>query len=132
MDVTKKIIPVFFILILLANYFNFIGFNYILKNLPCMHGRILRKRTRMYFFSMHCLYVIVACMAAWPTFYPICRIDKPYPLVMNLASCLFIVNWIFHLVINRNKDYFLMILTVPQPAEEAIDLTSNDYTKKQA
>ena len=113
MDVTVKIIPVFFVLILLANYFNFVGFNYILKNLPCMHGRILRKRTRFYFFTMHCIYVVVAVMAAWPPFYPMCREGKPYPLVMNLASCLFLVNYIFHLVINRNKDYFLMILTVP-------------------
>ena len=130
MDVTKKIIPVFFILVLLANYFNFVGFNYILKNLPCMQGRILRKRTRIYFLSMHILYVTVGVMAAWPTFYPICRENKPYPVVMNLASCLFIVNYIFHLTINRNKEYFLMILTVPQPAEEALDVTSNEYAKK--
>ena len=36
MDLTVKIIPVFFVLILLANYFNFIGFWYILRTLPCL------------------------------------------------------------------------------------------------
>ena len=34
MDLTLKIIPVFFALVLLANYFNFVGFWFILRNLP--------------------------------------------------------------------------------------------------
>ena len=104
MDITKKFIPVFFLLILMANYFNFVGFFYILKTLPCMEGRKLRRRTKAYFIVMHCLYIFVAITACVPKFWPICREEKVYPIVMNFASMLFIANYIFHFVINCNKE----------------------------
>ena len=111
MDMTKKIIPVFFVLILLANYFNFVGFFYILRTLPCVQGRKLRKRTKAYFIVMHCLYIGVAITACTPNFWPLCKDDKKYPVVMNFASMLFIANYIFHFVINCNKKKAIKRLT---------------------
>ena len=107
MDLTVKIIPVFFILVLLANYFNFVGFFYILRTLPCMEGRKLRRRTGAYFIIMNCLYVSVVLTALAPPFWPLCTDEKAYPVVMNFASMLFIANYIFHFIINCKKDQVL-------------------------
>ena len=104
MDLTKKIIPVFFVLIFLANYFNFVGFFYILRTLPCMEGRRLRRRTKFYFAIMNCLYLSVPVIACFPSFWPLCTDEKAYPPVLNFASMLFIVTYIFHFVINCNKE----------------------------
>ena len=95
MDLTIQIIPVFFVLILLANYFNFIGFWVILRNLPAMEGRALRGRTKAYFVFMNCLYATVGLLAFVPALRPLCTDEKMYPYVMNFASCLFLLNWIF-------------------------------------
>ena len=111
MDMTIKLIPVFFVLILLANYFNFTGFFFILKTLPCMEGRTLRKRTKIYFVAMNCLYLGVLVTACFPDFYPVCTDEKAYPVVMNFASMLFIVNYLFHFVINCNKEKALQRFT---------------------
>ena len=103
MDVTYKIIPVFFVLILLANYFNFAGFFYILRSLPLMEGRHLRRRTKIYFLVMNCLYLAVIICACIPHFHPLCTDEKLYPYVMNFASMLFIANYMFHFVVNVLK-----------------------------
>ena len=52
MDLTVKIIPVFFVLVLCANYSNFIGFWLMLRNVPAVKGRSLKKRTKVYFLIM--------------------------------------------------------------------------------
>lgn len=113
MDLTQKIIPVFFVLIFLANYFNFVGFYFILRTLPCMEGRRLRRRTKIYFFVMNCLYLSVIIMSFFPTFWPVCTDEKAYPPVLNFASMLFIVNYIFHFVVNCNRQKALNRLTQP-------------------
>ena len=120
MDMTKKFIPVFFVLILMANYFNFVGFFFILRTLPCVQGRKLRKRTKAYFIVMHCLYLGVAITACIPEFWPLCRDDKKYPVVLNFASMLFIANYIFHFVINCNKKKAVQRLT------ESVAVEQND------
>lgn len=104
MDMTRKLIPVFFVLILLANYFNFLGFNNILRTLPAMQGRQLRRRTKIYFGVMHFLYFSVAVLACVPHFWPLCTDEKSYPAVLNFAGMLFLANYIFHFVINCRKE----------------------------
>ena len=94
-------------LIFCANYINFMGFQIILRNLPGAAGRRLKKRTQWYFVGMNCLYALTLLLAFVPRFGPTCTADKMYPPVMNWTSCLFIVNYIFHLVINCNKGYYL-------------------------
>lgn len=116
MDLTTKVIPVFFALILLANYFNFLGFWLILRNLPAIQGRHLRKRTKFYFVSMHVIYLAIIGMAFVPGFQPLCTDERAYPYVMTWASFLFIVNYAFHCVLNWKKEYFL----VPQAQESEI------------
>lgn len=107
MDLTVKIIPVFFVLILTANYFNFLGFWLILRNLPDVEGRHLRRRTKFYFYTMNVLYLLVVVMSFVPGFQPRCTDAKTYPYVMSWASFLFIINYLFHCVVNCNKDFFL-------------------------
>ena len=106
MDFTAKIIPIFFVLVLLANYFNFIGFWYILRTLPCISGTILRRRVKYYFYTMNSLYVIVIIIACIPGMRPLCTDDKEYPYVMNFAMMLFNINYVFHFYINCNKGYY--------------------------
>jgi len=122
MDLTVKIIPVFFLLILLANYFNFVGFFYIMRNLPCTQGRVLRRKTKAYFGIMNCLYALVVGLSFVPGLRPLCTDEKVYPYVMNLASCLFVVNYLFHWLINCNKEYFMRDKMVDQ------ELLSNGIT----
>ena len=110
MDLTIKIIPVFFVLILSANYFNFIGFWLILRNLPSVQGRSLRKRTKLYFLVMNLLYLLVVALACVPGFQPKCTDKKLYPYVMTWASFLFVINYFFHCFVNCNKEYFLVPL----------------------
>ena len=113
MDLGKKLIPVFFVLIICANYFNFIGFWLMIRNLPAIKGRSLRKRTKIYFWSMNLLYTLVVVMALIPNYRPLCQHKKHYPHVMQWASCLFLINYCFHWVIFCRKEWFL------RPIEEA-------------
>ena len=115
-----KLIPVFFILILLANYFNFTGFFIILRTIPLMKGRTLRKRTKAYYWVMNFLYLAVIIMAFIPGLQPLCTDDKAYPYVMNFASMLFIINYLFHFVVNclmPNNKVALDRLTVSNEKE---------------
>lgn len=107
MDFTLKIIPLFFLLVLLANYFNFMGFFYVMKSLPGNKGRKLRRRTKSYFIIMNCLYAGVLALAFVPGFRPMCHDHKTYPAVMNFASCLFLINYVFHWYVKCNKKFFM-------------------------
>ena len=103
---TKKLIAGFFILVFMSNYFNFLGFYKILDNLPGLPGMKLKEKTRWYFITMNCLYAATLLLAFVPRFGPKCTSDKVYPPCMNWVSCLFIINFIFHCVINCRKNYF--------------------------
>ena len=104
---TSKYIAGFFVLIYLSNYFNFLGFYKILDNLPGAPGQKLRTNTRVYFIVMNVLYFATLGLAFVPRFGPTCTADKVYPPVMNWTAMLFIVNFVFHWVINCRKDFFL-------------------------
>ena len=56
---------------------------------------------------MNSLYLIVVIMAFVPSMHPLCMDDHTYPMVLNFAACLFLVNYIFHVWINCNKDFYL-------------------------
>ena len=107
LDMTSKYIAGFFLLIYMSNYFNFLGFYKILDNLPGAPGVALRQKTLWYFRLMNVLYVLTLGLAFVPRFGPYCTAEKVYPACMNWTACLFIANFIFHLVINCNKDFFL-------------------------
>ena len=104
---TSKYIAGFFVLIIMSNYFNFVGFYKILKNLPGEPGLRLRERTSWYFITMNVLYAATLGLAFVPRFGPTCTSEKVYPACMNWTACLFIINFVFHWVINCRKDYFL-------------------------
>ena len=72
MDLTYKIIPVFFILILAANYINFMSYFYVLNNVPGKKGRTLRRRTKPYFYVMQVLYAAVLSASMVPGLHPRC------------------------------------------------------------
>lgn len=56
---------------------------------------------------MNCLYALSLGLAFVPKFGPTCTADKVYPACMNWSACLFIINFVFHCVINCRKDFFL-------------------------
>lgn len=107
MDFTLKLIPLFFLLVLMANYFNFMGFFYVMRNLPGNKGRQMRKRTKTFFVVMNCLYAAVLTIAFIPGWRPMCHDHKSYPAVLNFASCLFIINYIFQWYIKCHKKFFM-------------------------
>lgn len=115
---SSKYIAGFFLLIYLSNFFNFMGFYKILDTLPGAPGVMLRSRTRVYFIVMTCLYALTLCLAFLPRFGPWCTADKVYPAVMNWTSCLFIVNFIFHLFINCKSDFFFAEGPIVNESEE--------------
>ena len=104
---TTKYIFGYFFLIYISNYLNFLGFYKILQNLPGEPGKKLYAKTRWYFIMMNCLYGATIALAFIPRFGPWCTADKVYPACMNWIATLFIINFIFHWVINCNKDYYL-------------------------
>lgn len=106
LDFTRKYIAGFFVLIFLSNYFNFLGFYKILDTLPGEPGVVLRQKTLWYFRVMNVLYAVTLILAFVPRFGPFCSAEKVYPPCMNWIACLFIVNFIFHVVIDCNKDFF--------------------------
>lgn len=63
LDLTTKYIALFFVLILIANYLNFIGFIFILRNVPTEEGQKLRKNTTIYMWVMNGLYIVVVFLA---------------------------------------------------------------------
>mmetsp|Transcript_40138 Transcript_40138/g.52593 ORF Transcript_40138/g.52593 Transcript_40138/m.52593 type:complete len:212 (-) Transcript_40138:114-749(-) len=107
MDLSMKIIPVFFVLVLGANYFNFIGFWLMVRNLPKIKGRSLRRRTMCYFVNMNILYLAIVIMAFFEPFHPKCTQEKAYPIVMSWASFLFVINYFFHCIVNYNMEFFI-------------------------
>ena len=107
LDLTSKYIVGFFLMIYMSNLFNFIGFYKILQNLPGAPGLRIMERTRWYFRTMVVLYSMTLALAFIPRFGPWCHADKVYPACMNWTACLFIINFIFHCVMNCKKDYFL-------------------------
>lgn len=118
---TSKYIAGFFLLIYLSNLFNFLGFYKILHSLPGAPGVKLRSRTRYYFLTMSVLYAITLGLAFMPRFGPWCTAEKVYPAVMNWTSCLFIINFVFHLVINWRKDFFFAEGPIVADAENQDD-----------
>ena len=103
---TATYIAGFYALCYICNYCSFVGFYYILKNLPGEPGMKLREKTRWYFITMNVLYAISLLLAFVPRFGPTCTSEKIYPACMNWISCLFIVNFIFHCYMNWGKNYY--------------------------
>lgn len=130
MDFSIKVIPVFFALVLLANYFNFISFWLMLRHLPRVKGRSLRKRTKCYFATMNLLYVAVVVMSFFPPFQPKCTQEKAYPYVMSWASFLFAINYCFHWVVNCRKEFWLKPIEEQAEACEAANSAINSELTK--
>ena len=91
LDLTVKFIAGYFILILFSNYLNFLGLMVILRNVPTLEGAKLRKDTQLYYWIMHGLYgLCVLVTAFWLR--PKCIHEKVYPVCLNFACCLFLIN----------------------------------------
>ena len=125
LDLSSKYIAGFFILIYLANLFNFLGFYKILDTLPGAPGEKMRRRTRCYFVFMILLYIATLALAFVPRFGPFCTSEKLYPPVLNWTACLFLINYVFHLVMNCRKDYFLAEGHIAGHGESAVEELHN-------
>ena len=75
--------------------------------------------TKWYFRTMNVLYAVTLGLSFIPRFGPYCTATKVYPACMNWASCLFIINFIFHITIACRKDFYF--------AEGSITIIEDDY-----
>lgn len=75
--------------------------------------------TKWYFRTMNVLYAVTVGLSFIPRFGPYCTATKVYPACMNWASCLFIINFIFHITIACRKDFYF--------AEGSITIIEDDY-----
>jgi hypothetical protein len=71
-DLTKKYIVVFFLLIYSADYFNFVGYNVMLRSLNVPDAQKLKKRTGIFFIVMNILYLLNLILALTDLFGPWC------------------------------------------------------------
>jgi len=97
LDLTTKWIFLFFILIVIANYLNFIGLIMILRNVPTHEGHVLKARTTIYMWIMNALYAVLVILAIFVV-PPVCQHKQVYPYVMNWAAILFLVNAAYNFV----------------------------------
>ena len=107
-DLGTKYIFAFFFMCFAANYLNFFGFTYLLRNLNSPEAKTLREKTHGYWYIMNTLYIVVLVLSivflGWLG--PKCKPRKIYPPCMNFASMLFIANSIYHYMIHK-KGYWL-------------------------
>jgi len=94
-DFTTKYIAIFYGMILVANYLNFLGLVVILRNVPTNEGHKLKQSTTPYVVIMNLLYLLCLLLSIfWVR--PVCQYEKVYPYVMNWAACLFLLNAVYN------------------------------------
>jgi len=101
-----KYIVAFFVMTLLANYMNFWSLMYLVRNVETTEGVALRRRTKVYYYVMNALYIIVILVACF-LYQPICKAGNVYPVVFNWSAFLFIFNALYHWIIH-SMDYGLL------------------------
>jgi len=106
-DLTIKLIPTFWFLCMAANYINFLGLMYLLRNLKTREGESLKARTKVYFIVMNCLYGLTLFAAFIPRFGPTCSSSRLYPPVMNWSCFLFVANCVYHMFQHYKYEYGL-------------------------
>ena len=97
LDLTTKYIAGYFVLILFSNYLNFLGLIVIMRNLPTREGLGLKKETDIYAWCMHGLYILCIILTIF-VIRPKCTHHKVYPMSLNWACCLFLINAIYQFV----------------------------------
>lgn len=122
-DMTKKYIFGFFLLIFVSNYFNFLGFNFLVRNLDTEDAPNLKKRTNLYFILMNCAYIATFGLAFVVWFGPWCSQDNLYPPVLTFCAILYWINCGYHYYLNKHG-YFLRWI---EPQE--IDIASLSFKK---
>jgi hypothetical protein len=100
-----KYIAVFFAMIFIANYINFLGFNILVRNLNTPEGKELKNRTNPFFITMNLLYIIVACLSFTVTFGPVCKKQKLYPMILSFVELLLVINAVYHIFMHYKKYY---------------------------
>lgn len=99
-DMTIKYIFGFFLLIFISNYFNFLGFNYLVRNLDTDDAHTLKSRTNVYFVLMNCAYLVTFGLSFVVWFGPWCSSDNLYPPVLTICALLYWGNCGYHYYLN--------------------------------
>lgn len=116
-ETTTKYIFGFFLLIFFSNYFNFLGFNYLIRNLDTDDAASLKKRTNVYFILMNIAYIVVFSLSFIKWFGPWCSPSNLYPPVLTLCAILYWANCGYHYYLNTHGYYLVWI--EPQQIELA-------------
>jgi hypothetical protein len=127
-DLTKKYIVVFFLLIYSADYFNFVGYNVMLRSLKVSDAQKLKKRTGIFFIVMNILYLLNLILAFTDLFGPWCS-PHVYPLCFTFAAALYWMNYSYHTYLKSNHYFIHLDTTIqvngPQDSTILIEQESN-------
>jgi glucan phosphoethanolaminetransferase (alkaline phosphatase superfamily) len=106
-EICTKYIPIFFVLILIANYINFMSFNLLIRHLRTPERADLQKRTNAFFITMNLGYLVCVGLAFTPTYGPRCKQPgSMYPECLTLAESLLVANSVYHVFLYY-KGYYL-------------------------
>lgn len=105
-DLTVRYISVFFALIYLANYVNFVAYNVLIRNVKLEEGNKLKQNTNPFYIFMNCVYLVNFLCSFILWYGPFCEVGRIYPPCMTTANVLVWVNYIYHLWLTH-KDYYL-------------------------
>lgn len=93
----------FWIMILVSNYINFMGFTMLLRHLPTPERHVLRRKTNVYMVLMNCVYVLLLAMFFFHKLGPWCDSENLYPHAMYFLQYIFVINAVFHWVLHCGK-----------------------------
>ena len=102
-DLGTKYIAGFYILVFFSNFINFLGLNYLVRNLKSPERKLLRRKTNFYFMVMNVLYMMNFVMTFTAGYGPWCNSERLYPAVMNYSAWLFVINFVFHCYMHKNN-----------------------------
>jgi hypothetical protein len=106
-EICTKYIPIFFVLILFANYINFSSFNLLLRHFRSPERAALQKRTKPFFIIINLGYLFCIALAFTETYGPRCKQPgSMYPECLTLAEILLVLNAMYHVYLYC-QDYYL-------------------------
>ena len=107
MELTIKLIPAFFVLLLLANYLCLLSLKRILvHDLPgsVSQRQAIKTATKPYYVTMGFMYAAVIGIALIPHFQPRCTSEKKYPLALLMVWALALLDYVFLLTVFCNRE----------------------------
>lgn len=92
----RKYIIGFFLLIILANYFNFLSHNYLINHLETHEASKLKSYMDRYAYMMNSCYLLLVILVIFHQLPPKCSDYDLFPSVLYLTTALYVANLLNH------------------------------------